>query len=79
MDRMDQSYSSGLIPGLHPANERRRYKVTPSLIGWAQTKNQLYSSVGTHYHILLIWSAPPNRSCTQKGLQIVQNSSALTK
>ena len=27
----------GLILGLHPANERRRYKVTPSLIGWAQT------------------------------------------
>ena len=25
----------GLILG--PANERRRYKVTPSLIGWAQT------------------------------------------
>ena len=28
---------SGLILGLRPANERRRYKVTPSLIGWAQT------------------------------------------
>ena len=28
---------SGLILGLHPANERRRYKVTPSLIGWVQT------------------------------------------
>ena len=26
----------GMILGLHPANERRRYKVTPSLIGWAQ-------------------------------------------
>ena len=25
------------IPDLRPANERRRYKVTPSLIGWAQT------------------------------------------
>ena len=31
---------SGLILGLHPANDRRRYKVTPSLIGWAQTSNQ---------------------------------------
>ena len=29
--------STGLILGLHPANERRRHKVTPSLIGWAQT------------------------------------------
>ena len=27
----------GLILGLRPDNERRRYKVTPSLIGWAQT------------------------------------------
>ena len=27
----------GLILGLRPANERGRYKVTPSLIGWAQT------------------------------------------
>ena len=27
----------GLILGLRLANERRRYKVTPSLIGWAQT------------------------------------------
>ena len=30
-------YVSGLILGLRSANERRRYKVTPSLIGWAQT------------------------------------------
>ena len=28
---------TGLIPGLRPANEKRRYEVTPSLIGWAQT------------------------------------------
>ena len=27
---------AGLILGLHPTNERRRYKVTPSLIGWVQ-------------------------------------------
>ena len=31
---------SGLILGLRPANERRRYFVTTSLIGWAQTQNQ---------------------------------------
>ena len=30
-------YTTGLILGLRPANERRRYKVTASLIGWAQT------------------------------------------
>ena len=26
-----------LILGLHPTNERRCYKVTPSLTGWVQT------------------------------------------
>ena len=26
---------SGMVLGWRPANERRRYKVTPSLIGWA--------------------------------------------
>ena len=31
------SYDAGLILGLRPANERRRYFVTTSLIGWAQT------------------------------------------
>ena len=30
-------YTLGLILGFHPAHERRRYKVTPSPIGWAQT------------------------------------------
>ena len=33
------SYNPGLVLGLCPANERRPYKVTPSLISWAQTKN----------------------------------------
>ena len=31
---------SGLIPGLHPANERQRYFVTTSLIGWVQASTQ---------------------------------------
>ena len=29
-------YNPGLILGLHRANERRRYFVTKSLIGWVQ-------------------------------------------
>ena len=33
----DGLHYTGLILCLRPANERRRYKVTPSLIGWAQT------------------------------------------
>ena len=37
LNRLYWSYMSRLIPGLRPANERRRYKVTPSIIGWAQT------------------------------------------
>ena len=32
--------NAGLILGSRPANERRRYKVTASRIGWAQTNNQ---------------------------------------
>ena len=35
--RRTSSAITGLILGLHPANERRRYFVTTSLIGWAQT------------------------------------------
>ena len=31
---------SGLVLGLRPANERRRYFVTTSLIGWVQAKNR---------------------------------------
>ena len=31
-----------LILGSHPTNERRRYKVTPSLILWAQTWNHTW-------------------------------------
>ena len=36
---------TGLNLSLRPANERRHYKVTPSLIGWAQTQNQPCSHV----------------------------------
>ena len=36
---------AGLILGLRPANERRRYFVTMSPIGWAQTWNQPCSRV----------------------------------
>ena len=32
-----QNNFKGLILGLRPSNERRRYNVTPPLIGWAQT------------------------------------------
>ena len=32
----------GLTLGLRPANERRLYKVTPCLIGWAQAVDSCY-------------------------------------
>ena len=38
--RYTTEYITGLILGLHPANERCRNKVTASLICWAQTYNQ---------------------------------------
>ena len=34
---VDERLQAGLILGLHPANERQRYFVKLSLIGWAQT------------------------------------------
>ena len=40
--------STRLILGLRPANEKRRYKVTPSLIGWAQTQSLHSFYVGSH-------------------------------
>ena len=35
--KMIASYNTGLMLGLRPANERRCYFVTTSLIGWVQT------------------------------------------
>ena len=37
LNMYDEKYSTGLILGLRPANEIRRYFVTASLIGWTQT------------------------------------------
>ena len=34
---LQQHVVTGVTLGLRPANEKRRYKVTPSLIGWAQS------------------------------------------
>ena len=42
--------NSRLILGLHPANERRRYKVTKSLFGWAQTKLNRHA-MGCGYYL----------------------------
>ena len=50
---------SGMILGLRPANERRRYKVTPSLISQAQTwispdaetfESNMHPELTTHVH-----------------------------
>ena len=43
--RLDIFSLPRLILGLRPANERRRYKVTPSLIGWAQ--------ISPDYHVTI--------------------------
>ena len=34
----------GIIMHMRPANERRRYNVTSSLIGWAHTQNDLWAA-----------------------------------
>ena len=41
------------ILGLCPANERRCYKVTPSLIGWAQCYNQPWVSNRTFFYKII--------------------------
>ena len=42
-------FKPGQILGLRSANERRRYKVTPSFIGWAQTQGKLnHKQLETH-------------------------------
>ena len=43
-----------LILGLRPVNERRRYKVTPPLIGWAQTKNHPCMYKNSQYIFIFI-------------------------
>ena len=45
-----------LILGLHPANERRRYKVTPSLNGWVQTYNQPCPFIWITGLVKQVWS-----------------------
>ena len=45
MESQEWEHITGLILGWRPANERRRYFVTMSLIGWVQAKNQLSISI----------------------------------
>ena len=48
--------NTALILGLRPANERRRYKLTPSLIGWAQTYNQSCNSYNANSILPVLWT-----------------------
>ena len=50
---MSQTTCPRLILGLYPANERRRYFVTTSLIGWAQAYNQPWC----------LWTFPFIKNC----------------
>ena len=42
---MNRTQSAGIILFMRPANEGRRYSVTPSLIGWTHTQNDPWVSV----------------------------------
>ena len=42
----DLGIESGIILCMRPANEIRRYSVTPSLIGWEQTQNDFLLNAG---------------------------------
>ena len=55
---------TGLILGLRPANERRRYFVTASLIGWAQTYTPACDKGDNKYNLFpsrfdMIWIVNP--------------------
>ena len=39
MNISNETHHAGIILCMRPANERRRYIVTSSLIGWAHTQN----------------------------------------
>ena len=59
---------SGLLLGLRPANERRRYFVIMSLIGWAQTKKRTYryarwpsTGLSTMHNLTFPNGTEPNR------------------
>ena len=46
----------GLTPGLHPANERRRYFVTTAPIGWVQAYNQPWNSRAFSTGVSTVWA-----------------------
>ena len=63
--------NTGLILGLRPINEKRRYKVTSSLIGWVQTWSQPWTQIAwgvttcpivwyQPYHTRRIWPSVIN-------------------
>ena len=58
--------AAGIVLCMHPANERRRYIVTSSLIGWAHTQNDPWCSVSDHSIVVhavspLRWHFVPTR------------------
>ena len=72
-------HNAGLILGLHPANERRRYKVTPSLISWVQTiisaVMAMVSSLCQYLDVESVSLQSPQGSChTGKRCKRRQNS-----
>ena len=48
------SHITVLILGLRPTNERRRYRVRPSLIGWAQSWNRPSISYVSSNHMITL-------------------------
>ena len=56
------SYTWRGILSLHPANRRRHYKVTPSLIGWAQTIDQPCIT-NQEYGLVPIFCSGLHRAC----------------
>ena len=59
---------SEVILGLRLASEWRRYKVTPSLIGCAQTKNQLWKFCNHNSHYVAV---PHTKICVAESWDMI--------
>ena len=70
-------YVPGIFMWMCPANERWRYIVTSTLIGWAHTQNDpcvLLLSFSTVYDIMIFWTAPPTHLGVYTGHVIFLNN-----
>ena len=55
---------------MRPANERRRYTVTPSLIGWVHTQNDPWQVFVGVESVQVFWNVSANQYHLEKKIMI---------